>query len=602
MVHRSTVPSLALAGLAMTLAACGSSHGDNAAPRLSTVPAQSTSGDAPFSIDLASYVTDREAGTLTYTVSTGGGSFAGSIYTNTFDTMGDHTVEFSVTDGAKTTNGTFVVRVTEANFAVVREDNSGLLLLDTRTNSARRVAGSVATPSLAAGLSTGRLAYQLAAPGGAQLWIHDPLTRTSTRLAPNGAGDVTYRAKTSDGKVVYSVGAGNALSVWLYNPTTGVTRDLSQGSLSTLTVLVNSSDLVFYEIDVNGQADIYAYEPSTDDVFAVGTATTDEQLLAVTANGGVVFSRIGSGGEHDLFYYRTNTGLVEVGSDVTGIATWDKTWNAVGSASQVVFSAVSGSVSEIYAWNPANGQTANLSASVSTGAFDVFAAMGAGNEVVWNRVVSGSEADAYFYDVDAAAVGTVRNGSDISEVLGVAGDGTTAYAFVRPSGTTSSVLAVSLVASPATATWAASGTVATTLGVLANGDVVARRSDGTRLALFDASAGTWGTPITGTGLAFAGAGLDTGDFVYTSTVSSQVDLSMWDASAGNSVVVSDTVGDDTFQAATLDGTILFTRVASGRTNQELFAWNGTTETQLTDVDGAGLRHDHTVLGSYVGAR
>lgn len=591
-----------LAAAATAFTACGSSSGNNAAPRVTAVPQQFTTGDSAFSLDLGTYVTDREAASLTYEVADGGGSFTGSIYSNAFDTMGEYTIGFRVTDGTKVTNSSFAVRVTEANFAVVREDTSGLLLLDTRTNAKRRVAAAIATPSVATGLGNGRLVYQVAATAGQQLWIHDPLTRSSTRLAATANGDVIYRAKTSDDKIVYSVGTGDALTVYFFNPATGVAREISQSSLSTLTVLVNAANLVFYEIDVAGQGDVYAYDPATDETFAVGTATTDEQLLAVQPNGGVVFSRIGGGGEHDLFSYRTSTGLVEIGSDVSAIASTDKTFNAVGSASQVVFTAASGPVSDIYAWNPSTGQTAGVSAAIGAGAFDVFAAIGAGNEVVWNRVVTVTEADAYFYDLDSAVSGTVRNGADISQLLGVSGDTSTRYAFVRPSGTTSSVIAVSLVASPVSATWAAGSATSATLGLLANGDVVAQRSSGAGLNLFDVSAGTWGTPISGTGLAFAGQGLAQDDFVYSLTASSQTDLSMWDASAGNSVVISNTTGNDAWQATTLDGTVLFTRVNAGVTNSDLFVWNGTTATQLTADDETGLRHDHTVIGTYTGAR
>jgi hypothetical protein len=275
-------------------------------------------------------------------------------------------------------------------------------------------------------------------------------------------------------------------------------------------------------------------------------------------------------------------------------------FNAGGTASQVVFTAT-GSDRAVYSWNPSNGQTTNLSAAIAGTAFDLFAAIGAGNEVVFQRVVSGSEVDAYFYDLDSAVSGTVRNAADVSEVLGVSGDGTTNWAFVRPSGATSSLLAVSLIATPATQTWAAGGATDASVGTIANGDVVGRRSDGTALNVFDVSAGTWGTAITGTGLAFAGDGLDAGDFVYSLTASSQTDLSMWDASAATSVAISNTAGNDVFQLRTDDNTILFTHVVAPNTNADLFVWNGTTATRLTNIDEAGL-HDHTVLGKYTGAR
>jgi len=602
MVPRTTRSTRFVALVGLLAAACSNGGNvSNAAPRITAVPAQSTTG-AAFSLDLATFVSDRESAPLTYAVTSGGGSFAGAIYSNTFDSMGEYTVEFTVSDGSKTTPGSFRVRVTSANLVVVREDQSGLLLLDSGTNGFVRVTGSSATPSFAAGLGDGRIVYQLAGSSGQQLWVFDPLLRRATQLGTSQPAPATYVAKTGDNRVVFTTGSGNDRRLFVWNPVTGLTRDIAQGVLSTLTVLVNSDDVVFYEVGVNGQADVYSYDPSEDEIVAVGTAETDEQLQTVLPNGGVVFTRVGAGGESDLFYYRASTGLVEIGSDVPAIASHNKLWNAAGTSSQVVFTAQGGVVSDIYSWNPANGQSTSISAAFTAGNYDLFASMGAGNEVVLQRVVSAGEIDAFFYDGDAGTSATVRNGSDISAVVAVSGDGTTAWAFVLPSGSTSTLLATSLVGTPVTQTWSAGGAVSSTVGMLANGDLVAVRTDGTALNVFDVSAGTWGTAITGTDLAFAGDGLDDGDFVYSHSVSSQTDLSMWDASASAVVVVSSTAGADTWQARTANGTLLFTRVSGGNSNTDLFSWNGTAETQLTDEDGAGLRHDHSVLGKYAGTR
>ncbi|MDO8348592.1 MAG: hypothetical protein Q7T30_00030 [Planctomycetota bacterium] len=597
MVHRSTLRSACFAAFTLCAAACGGgSNVTNSSPRFTEVPQQATTGGTPFTLDLSTYVADREGATLTYAVTSGGGSFTGSSYTNTFDTMGEYTVEFTVTDGSKVTVAEFEVVVTSANFVVVREDSSGLKLLDSATNAFVQVAAATQTPVLGAGLSDGRLVYQLGNPY--QLWIFDPMTRQATRLGTDSAGAVIYRAKTSDDKIVYTDGTSNDMKVVFHNPTTGVARQIAQGSLATVDVAVNDDDLVFYEVGASAQTDVWYYDPAEDESLAVGTAATDEQILAVLPNGACVFSRIGGGGETDLFYFRVGTGLVEIGTDVSALDTRNKTYNAYGSASQVVFTAVNGSNREVFAWNPATGQTA----TVASGADNVYDAIGVGNEVVYHTVVSGTEHDVYFYDLDSAVTATVRNNSDITSVRAVTSDGSTAWAILGASGTTSSLFAVSLVGTPATVTWAAGGVVATTVGVLDNGDVVGERSDGTALNVFDVSAGTWGTAITGTGLSFEGDGLAAGDFVYTVTAAAQTDLSMWDASATASVVVSNTVGADAFAALTSDGTILFTRVVAGNTNTDLFVWDGTTETRLTNTDAAGLLHSHTVLGIYAGSR
>lgn len=604
MTHRNRTTFSLLIPSCLLVAACGSGGAvSNAAPRITAVPAQSTTGGTAFNIDLSAYVSDREGASLSYAVTSGGGSISGSTYTNTFDTMGAFDVTWSVSDGSKTESSTFTVTVKSANFAAVREDNQGLLLLDTMTSKFLRVAGSTSTPSLATGLADGRLVYQIANGAGQQLWVFDPLTRTNTRVAEGESGDVVYRAKTSDGKFAYTTGTGNDLALWFYNPVTGVSRDLAQGVLSTVTVLVNSDDLLFYEVGVSGQADVYAYDPSEDDVFSVGTANTDEQLQDVLDNGAVVFTRVGATGERDLWYYRIGTGLVEIAGTFGTVPDDDKSYNGTASGNQVVFTGDSGSAVEIYVWNPSNGQTDNVSTLNGAGANNTFVGIASGDEMVYVRHNGGADYDAYLYDIDSQTTATLRNSTDNSNVLAVARSDTgTGWAFIRPGGTTSDLIAVSLIGSPTTATWSAGGTVSTTVQVLGNGDVVAFRDDGTALNIFDTSAGTWGTPITGTGLTFGGAGLDDGDFVYGATVSAQTDLLMWDASATTSVNVSNATGNDTYQSLTLDSTVLFTRVTAPNTNQELWLWDGTTATQLTDEDSAGLRYDHAVLGTYAGSR
>src|SRR5262245_37441365 len=103
MAHRSTLPLVSLTFTFLAAACGGGSSVSNAAPRFTEVPLQSTAGGTLFTIDLANYIADREGATLTYAVTSGGGSFAGSSYSNTFDTMGEFTVGFTVSDGMKTT-------------------------------------------------------------------------------------------------------------------------------------------------------------------------------------------------------------------------------------------------------------------------------------------------------------------------------------------------------------------------------------------------------------------------------------------------------------------------------------------------------------------
>ena len=142
MVHRSKLSLVSVTALGLIAAACGGGGTvSNASPRISSVPQQSVAGGTALTLDLADYTTDREGTTVTYAVTSGGGSFAGSTYSNTFDTMGTYTVAFTATDGDKTTTGSFEVRVTSADFAVVKQDDNGPQSSRTRWSPCRAIAG-----------------------------------------------------------------------------------------------------------------------------------------------------------------------------------------------------------------------------------------------------------------------------------------------------------------------------------------------------------------------------------------------------------------------------------------------------------------------------
>ena len=581
--------ALALAGAIVTTSCSNGGAVSNASPRITSVPVQNTTGGSTFNLDLATYVTDREGAPLAYSVVSGGGSFTGSTYSNTFDTIGKYDVAFAVSDGSKTENGTFTVEVTSAQLAAVLEDSSGLLLLDTQTNAFKRLASTVPQPFFVAQIGTRYIAYTLG--NGGALWVHDLFSGTSTELATDVPGDASYRAKIADGRLVYTTGTAPEISVWYYNPFTSVARLMGE-AVATPNVFVNTDGYVFFEAGANGQSDIVFYEPEDDETVVVSDDANNEQLLATTADGGVVFSRVGSGGESDLFYYRVGSGLVEVGASVTGLPDRNKTFAVTDTNSKVVFTALNGANEELFFWDPSNGQTTAIATGINT---EVFGTLGTGNELVYYDVQSATEYDAYYYDLDDGTTATLRDSTDYSRVSAVVSDGTTSWAIIRPDGATSTKIAYSLVASPSSQTWAAGGP--TWLGaLLANGDYVAERSDGTAIAVFDVSAGTWGTPITGTGLDTGGDGLDDGDFVYKAEVSGQDDLVMWDASATTSVTISSETGDDAFEAKAFGAAILFTRRIGTATTDDLFTWDGTTATQLTgSTTSSGV--DYNVIGT-----
>lgn len=596
MGHRpSYLPiSSLLAGFTLLVGCNGSGGGGNAAPRVSSIPQQRVTSGTALSLDVGSYVLDREAQSLAFTVTAGGGDFLGSAYSNIFPTMGHYTVQFTVTDAAgKQSASAFDVDVTTGDYVVVREGASGLLLGDTNSNELLRISGAASGPQYAVGLSDGRAVYQNGNPR--QLWIFDPMARSNVRLAANTTGDVTYLAKTADNRIVYTT-EGTTRRLHVYNPRTQLTRSIAENVPATGAVLVGAGDLIYFTLLDGVQGDVRVYDPAADTVTTIAATEFDERLSGVLPNGGLVFSRIGANGEHDLFYWKSGIGLVEVASTVTALDSLDKAFATAGSANQVVFTGTDGTTTGLWSWSPLDDSLT----AISTGTHAAFAAIGAGNEVLYTVDNGGGDVDASWFDLDDATAAVVRNSADVTTVLGIAGTAAQRYAIVQGSGDPSSIAAVALTAAPTTIAFAGGGAMQFAL-VLANGDALAQRTDGTTIAVFDGTAGAFST-IAGTGLAVAGPGTDAGDFVYAQTASAQQDLAMWDASAAAPVLLSTTAGDDVWQATT-NGKIYFTRSdVTGHAQLHVHAVATGVTLQLTRNDAAGVGFDHVVTGTYRGTR
>lgn len=116
---KRTLFTLFVIAIFAPLISCGcsddSSGGGGGGPDIGTIPTHKTGVGALFTLDLAPYVTDANDNdsSLVFAVTSGGGSFNGSEYTNTFSAPpGLKTVEFSVTNTKnKTSNGSFQVCV-----------------------------------------------------------------------------------------------------------------------------------------------------------------------------------------------------------------------------------------------------------------------------------------------------------------------------------------------------------------------------------------------------------------------------------------------------------------------------------------------------------
>lgn len=585
--------SSSLCGLSLLVACSHGGSSSNPAPRVDTIPQQRVTSGTSLALDLAGFVHDRAGGVLSYAVRSGGGSFVGSNYHYAFPTMGSYTVEFTVSDAAgQQVSSSFDVVVTTGNFAVVCEGTSGLLLVDTNSDDSLRVSGASSGPTFAAGFADGRLVYQLSNPQ--QLWVFDPMARNVVQLLANATGDVSYVGKTTDNRVVFTE-VGTTRKLHVYNPRTQLLRSIAEDVPLLMPALMSATNLVYFTVLRGGQGDVAVFDPSADTVMTIAATGQDERVRAVLPNGGLVLSRVGSGGEQDLYYYRTGTGLVEVASSVTALDTRSKTCVAVGLDSQVIFTATDSVTTDLYSWSPVDDSLVTLHAGGVAG----FAAIGAGNEVIYTVDNGAGDVDAFYYDLDDGSAATLRNGADTSMVLGIAGD-TARYALIKGSSATSTVLAVQLTAAPNTITHTASGVVSLAR-VLTNGNALLHSDNGTEIATFNAALAAWST-MSGTGMSVVGDGIDAGDFVYTHAVGAQVDLVMWDQSASAPVAIATMIGDGRYQA-TSNGKVYWTSVDStGFAQLFVRAVAAAVTTQLTQPDAAGLSFDHSVVGTYSGSR
>jgi len=576
---------------ALTFTACSSGVG-NSSPRVTAVPAQSTTGGTAFSLDLAPYVNDREGQALTYSVVSGGGSFSDSTYSNTFDTMGTYTVTFQVNDADKVTESQFTVTVTTARFAVVKEDDAGVLLLDTDTEQFVRVAANADSPRLAATLEDGKVLYNVGPVATQKLWVFDPLTRQPLQLGSGHAGAATYRTVTTDGVVMFTCGDNTDQDLYAYDSTTGLVRAVAAtaGEMEQNPV-ANGQGLVFFERGNGGQADIFYYDPSENETVAVSTDAAGETIRGVLADGGVVFSRLVSG-FNELFYFKVGTGLTQIPTLATA-STANKVFATSTTSSDVVYTYLDSGAggTSVGWWNPDGSQGSTTSANTMT----VFGAT-ANREVVVLDTVSGTDRDLYVINVGTAATAFTLDTADLVTALAVGTDGTNSYVVYQDTTTTNLHIRNVTGAATSTVSDAAGITYLTTLD---NGDVVFQKSDQTNVALFDVSAAATTLDDAGTGMTYAGPGPEVGDVVYTAEVGGQTDILLWDASAAATVVVSNDGADDVFGRTTTGGEVLFTREDTGGFQQlRIFDPADLTTETLTGEDTAGMNHDHTVLGVY----
>jgi hypothetical protein len=560
-------PSTAAFVLAAALLAGCNGGGLNSQPRITTVPTQTVTSGATVTVDISDFVTDKEGAALSYSVVSGGGSFAGSTYSQTFTTMGTYAVTVRVTDaGGKSSDTSFQVVVRTASFAVVQAA-SGLRLVDTGTRNVVMVSDATGfTDTFRAFLSHGVLVYERTIGSDKNLYAFDAFTRATSVLGASATSSEQFGAKTSDGKVVFTTGTTTDRDLFVWNSRTGVTRPISaQVGEHDRNPFVNSADLVFFERGAAGQADIWVYDPATDNAEPISEALTNETLVATLNGGAVVFGRVGAGGETDLFSYKVGVGLVEIGADLAApLPNQTKTYKGQTSDGKVVFEVTQPTTTDLYIWNPANGASRLIAANAT------LASVTPVDHVVYYVLTGPSNRDLAHYDYATNVSTTIANSGDDERFDAASSDGHVAYSLFAIGDSSWDLHWFDVDTLSSTTIANAGADDFTFQTILANGKLVYLHEAATpELFLFDPAGPSSLSIASGNDVQFGGE-MFGGDFCFTQLATGQRDLLLWDESAVAVETISGVAGNDAFGAAVVGGDILFTRVPTGQTTADLF--------------------------------
>jgi Tol biopolymer transport system component len=573
---------------ALLLALCACGHGgSNTAPRLSTIPLQQTASGTAVTLDVSSYVTNIEGDALTYSVDSGGGSFTGSTYTNTFATLGTYTVDFTVTDTLdKHGTGSFTVKVTSANLVAFDETENGvpsLHLLDADTHHTIRFAANGDSVTFKAALPKGQVVYERSIAGQYDLYVWDVATRTTTVLGNDQAKNERYAGKTSDGKVVFTAASGTDTDLYLWNPATGMTRTISNtlGQVDENAV-VTSGNYVFYERGNAGQRDVWYYSYADDESLEVATGATAEQIVRAVGSDSILLTRVGGSGESDLLYYSISGGLVEIaGTSGSGLADYTKSVLGLDASNRVVFYATSGGTRALAVCDPTTGDLRTIAsgAGSSQPAFSQVA----GSFVAWREFVSGSDYNVRRYSWDSNTSATVASSSDAETAVFMAATGEV-YFTREVSGSDVDLYYWNGTSASAVAT--AGGSAYSVLQGFADGAVVYSYdyTPGDGGALYVYTPGGSSTTVTTSNAFVMGDGAATGDFVYQTGTGTSADLAYW---TGGSTLSSTTIAatasvGDLYVLAKSNGDVLFKKSDGSTSNLYYWKKSGAVTTQVTD--------------------
>ena len=516
-----------VAALLLPFFSCSGSSGHGGPPVISTIPLQYGSSGFEVSLDLGSYIADPDTADSTLTLtetSSWGGTFSGTTYTNTFDTMGTYEVTFKAVDpGGKYSTGSFQVQLNKGVLFVYHVSND-LRYVDGGTGYVKDFSGNDGYAETWSGtLSDGKIVFKRTVGSQDDLYVYDPVTGVLETVAADSTETETYAGGTSYGAILYSKGPAGSRDLYLYDPSTDQTTTVSDNTLDDLNPNVGSGDDVYFErASATGQKDIWHYDTGTGELKNVTASTYDEGIDRTLPNGNLVYWRLNVNGTKDLYYYTTggNSYTICAGSEedaVVGNTSSSHVLYTKGGAGLYVF----------------NVSTMASSTIESSGTVTYKTSMGSGDYVIYE--LSGA---LYAYRISTGTKTTVaaatagyqgKLSDDATLVYSRSND---LFTYVLSTGTAVNISNTSGVSSSFDA-------------VLSNDDIVFTESGA--LKYWDYSASSKVDVSTSGGTETYKGDMGGGKFCFATSGGSG-DLYIWDTEAGSAATVSNDAAADTYLA------------------------------------------------------
>ena len=583
MTRANTLPFLAALLVPLFAAACNNTRGSGG-PLVKSLAGQSVGGGQTFSLDLGKYVVD-DTQTASYSVLSGGGSFTGSVYSRAFPTLGTYTVSFEVRDFRNNkARGSFTVQVTSAVLAVVR-NGSGVSLYDLQTqNLVSPIQNDGRTKTFKGSLENGAMIFEVSQSGQTDLWLHDPNVAGTDVFAGDSVLNERFIGITSKNQIVYERGASPSRTIWIYDPlgksATSISAVVAGGGPRDEYGAKVAGNRVYFSSTLisNGQADVWSWDLTTSVAKAVSLHAEPETLVATLKNGGLIWTRNGANSEKDLLYWN-GSAVRELGTDLsTAVNLESKTYRAATSDSFVIFeTTASGGDKDLYVWNPTGPSTAAIGTS---GVDERFVALSGTGRILYSIQSGSSNKDLSWFKASDSTSGSIASTGDDETYAATLSNGNVIYTRAA-TGKDLYHWVEATTTGTAFPGATSSGTDYVFKKVLGNDNVI--YTVGADLFIFTPSTATSVSVTTTTGSEdFAAVGKDAGDFVIKVVNGSTTSLYLWDASATTSIAAS-TTGVASFEAMQTSDLLLFSRIAAGSTQSDLFSFkpSTTTTTQVT---------------------